>query len=218
MSDSGVDRSAEFKSQSMVPGTENNTQSNIGSPAGESSVEQAGFPAPLLARFVQELSKYPTERKQSAVIACLAAVQDEFGYVGSEHELALAAYLDMPAMAVHEVTTFYNMYNRKACGRFKLSVCTNLPCQLRGGQQALESLRQLLSLSSSEDEDQTTSDRLFTVQASECLGACADAPVMLVNDRHMCSFMTSERLSDLVTRLRQAQAIDASSSANEGNL
>ena len=106
----------------------------------------------------------------------------------------------MPVMAVHEVTTFYNMYNQKPVGKFKLNVCTNLPCQLRGGQQALRYLESKLGVESGE----TTADGLFTLQPSECQGACADAPVMLVNDRHMCSFMSHDKLDQLIDSLRKA--------------
>jgi NADH-quinone oxidoreductase subunit E len=115
----------------------------------------------------------------------------------------------MPPIAVHEVTTFYNMYNQHKLGRIKLNVCTNLPCQLRNGQTAVEHLCHKLGI----EEGATTADGLFTVQKSECLGACADAPVLLVNDRQMCSFMTDERLDALLETLR-AHAL-AAASANQ---
>jgi NADH-quinone oxidoreductase subunit E len=161
------------------------------------------------ARFAREVAKYPADQAQSAVMACLAIVQQEQGYISAQSELAVAEYLGMPPIAVHEVTTFYNMYNQQPVGRFKLNVCTNLPCQLRDGQQALEHLCSTLSV----EEGGTTSDGLFTVQKSECLGACADAPVMLVNDRQMCSFMQPSRMDELLevlrTHARAAGAADA---------
>jgi NADH-quinone oxidoreductase subunit E len=104
----------------------------------------------------------------------------------------------MPPIAVREVTTFYNMYNQQPVGRFKLAVCTNLPCQLRNGQHALEHLCHRFDI----EEGGTSADGLFTVQKSECLGACADAPVMLVNDRQMVSFMSDARLDELVDTLK----------------
>ncbi len=107
--------------------------------------------------------------------------------------------LGMPQIAVHEVTTFYNMYNQQPLGKYKLNVCTNLPCQLRDGQKALHHLEKKLGIAMGE----TTPDGLFTLQQCECLGACADAPVMLVNDRTMCSFMDNEKLDQLVDGLRQ---------------
>ncbi|MBL8336779.1 MAG: NADH-quinone oxidoreductase subunit NuoE [Rhodoferax sp.] len=154
------------------------------------------------ARFAREVAKYPADQKQSAVMACLAIVQQEQGYLNAEGENDVADYLGMPPMAVHEVTTFYNMYNQKPVGRFKLNVCTNLPCQLRDGASALQHLERKLGIGMGE----TTPDGLFTLQQSECLGACADSPVMLVNDRTMCSFMSAEKLDQLVDALRAAEA------------
>jgi NADH-quinone oxidoreductase subunit E len=150
------------------------------------------------ARFAAEVAKYPAEHKQSAVMACLSIVQQEQGWVSAEAEEAVAAYLGMPPIAVREVTTFYNMYNQRPAGRFKLTVCTNLPCQLRNGQHALEHLCQRLGI----EEGGTTGDGMFTLQKSECLGACADAPVLLVNDRQMVSFMSDARLDELVDTLK----------------
>ena len=152
------------------------------------------------ARFAKEVAKYPADQAQSAVMACLAIVQQELGHVSTDSEKVIADYLGMPAMAVHEVITFYNMYNQHAVGKYKLNVCTNLPCQLRQGQQALHYLEQKLGIRMGE----TTADGLFTLQQSECLGACADAPVMLVNDRNMCSFMSNDKLDQLVDGLRSA--------------
>jgi NADH-quinone oxidoreductase subunit E len=161
------------------------------------------FSDDTLARFAREVAKYPAEQRQSAVMACLAIVQHEQGHVSAEAESAVAAYLGMAPIAVHEVTTFYNMYNQQPVGRFKLNVCTNLPCQLREGQTALDHVCQRLGV----EPYGSTADGVFTVQPSECLGACADAPVMLVNDREMLSFMNTERLDELLALLR-AEAIN----------
>jgi NADH-quinone oxidoreductase subunit E len=152
------------------------------------------------ARFAKEVAKYPADQKQSAVMACLAIVQHEQGHVSPEAEEAIAAYLGMPPIAVHEVTTFYNMYNQQPVGRFKLNVCTNLPCQLRGGDKALDHVCRKLGV----EPYGSTADGVFTVQPSECLGACADAPVLLVNDRQMLSFMSHDRLDELVETLKKA--------------
>ena len=153
------------------------------------------------ARFDREVAKYPPGQKQSAVMACLSIVQQQEGYVSAETEALVAEYLTMPQIAVHEVTTFYNMYNQRPVGRYKLNVCTNLPCQLRDGQKALEYLERKLQVTMGG----TTQDGMFTLQQSECLGACADAPVMLVNDRAMCSFMTHEKLDQLIDELKGAE-------------
>ena len=152
-------------------------------------------------RFAREVAKYPAEQKQSAVMACLSIVQQEQGWVSQENEAVIADYLGMPEIAVHEVTTFYNMYNQQPVGKYKLAVCTNLPCQLRGGNQALHHLEAKLGIEMGE----TTPDGMFTLQQCECLGACADAPVMLVNDRTMCSFMDNDKLDQLVDGLRAAE-------------
>jgi len=166
-------------------------------------------PLPMLSEeaartFEREIAKYPPEQKASAVIACLAVLQREHGFISKQSEELVAEALGLPVIAVHEVTTFYNMFNQHPVGRFKLNVCTNLPCQLRDGQVALEHLCTRLGV----EEGGTTADGLFTVQKAECLGACADAPVMLVNDRQMCSFMTPERLDELVAMLASHAVIE----------
>jgi NADH-quinone oxidoreductase subunit E len=154
--------------------------------------------AEALARFAREVAKYPDDQKQSAVMACLAIAQQEQGFVSAESERVIAELLGMAPMAVHEVTTFYNMYNQQPVGKFKINVCTNLPCQLRNGQGALMHLAQKLGI----EVGGTTPDGLFTLQPGECMGACADAPVLLVNDRTMCSFMSDDKLDKLVDDLR----------------
>jgi NADH-quinone oxidoreductase subunit E len=152
-------------------------------------------------RFAAEVAKFPADQKQSAVMACLTIVQFEHGHVSVEHEREVAEYLGMAPIAVHEVTTFYNMYNQHPCGKYKLNVCTNLPCQLRDGQAALAHLERKLGVTAGH----TTPDGLFTLQQSECLGACADSPVMLVNDATMCSFMSNDKLDQLIDGLKAAE-------------
>ena len=163
------------------------------------------FSDATLQRFAREVAKYPSDQKQSAVMACLAIVQQEQGHVTPEAEAAIAAHLGMPPIAVHEVTTFYNMYNQQPVGKFKLNVCTNLPCQLRNGQAALEHLCQKLGI----EAGGTTPDGLFTVQQCECLGACADAPVMLVNDRKMVSYLSNDKLDAVVDALKSNATLGA---------
>ena len=151
-----------------------------------------------LARFDREVAKYPDDQKQSAVMACLAIVQQEQGFVSPDSERAIATHLDMAPMAVHEVSTFYNMYNLQPVGKYKINVCTNLPCQLSHGQGALEYVCKKLGI----DVGGTTSDGMFTVQPGECMGACGDAPVLLVNDRNMCSYMSHDKIDQLIDGLR----------------
>nr|WP_315197544.1 NADH-quinone oxidoreductase subunit NuoE [uncultured Aquabacterium sp.] len=150
------------------------------------------------ARFDRELAKYPADQRISAVMACLSIIQQERGWVSPESEREIAEHIGVAPIAVHEVTTFYNMYNQQPVGQFKLNVCTNLPCQLRDGQKALQHLCEKLGV----EAGGTTADGLFTVQQCECLGACADAPVMLVNDRQMVSFMSNDKLDQLVDLLK----------------
>lgn len=150
------------------------------------------------AKIDRELAKYPADQRQSAVMAALAIAQEEKGWVSPEVIDDLAAYIGMPPIAVHEVASFYNMYDTTQPGRFKLAVCTCLPCALREGVAAGEYLKQKLGI----DYNETTADGLFTLKESECLGACADAPVMLVNNKRMCSFMGAEQLDALIDELR----------------
>ena len=159
------------------------------------------FPAEMLERFAREVAKFPAAQKQSAVMACLSIVQKDRGWVSRDAEDEVAAYLGMAPIAVYEVTTFYNMYNQQPVGKFKINVCTNLPCQLRDGQAALAHICKKLGVA----VGGTTADGQFTVQQSECLGACADSPVMLINDREMISFMSNDRIDDLLATLAQAK-------------
>ena len=166
--------------------------------SSDTTHHSAALSAATIARVDRELAKYPDDQKQSAVMACLAIVQQEQGFVSADSERAIAAHLDMAPMAVHEVSTFYNMYNLQPVGKYKINVCTNLPCQLRHGQGALEYVCKKLGV----EVGGTTSDGMFTVQPGECMGACADAPVLLVNDRNMCSYMSHDKIDQLIEGLR----------------
>ena len=146
----------------------------------------------------REIAKYPADQKQSAVMASLAIAQDEKGWLAPETMQAVADYLGMPAVAVQEVATFYGMYNLKPAGKYKITVCTNLPCALSGGERAADYLKKKLGIGFRE----TTSDGLFTLMEGECMGACGDAPVMLVNNKRMCSFMSHEKIDALLGELK----------------
>ena len=146
----------------------------------------------------RELGKYPEDQRRSAVMSALAIAQREQGWVSPEVIRDVAAYIGMPPIAVHEVATFYGMYETKPVGRYKLGVCTNLPCALRDGNKAGEYLKQKLGI----DYGETTADGMFTLKETECLGSCADAPVMLVNNDRMCSFMSNDKLDALLAELK----------------
>ena len=146
----------------------------------------------------RELTKYPADQKQSAVMSALAIAQDEHGWLSNEVMGEVAFYLGMPQIAVYEVATFYNMYNLKPMGKCKITVCTNLPCALSGGVDAAEYLKKKLGV----DWRETTADGNFTLVEGECMGACGDAPVLLVNNKRMCSFMSNEKLDQLLEELK----------------
>jgi NADH-quinone oxidoreductase subunit E len=148
-------------------------------------------------RIDRELTKFPADQKQSAVMAALAIAQHEKGWLSPEVMQDIADYLGMPAIAVQEVATFYTMYNTKPVGQHKISVCTNLPCQLSGGEKAAVYLKEKLGIGFNE----TTEDGKFTLKEGECMGACGDAPVLLVNNARMCSFMSNEKLDALLEEL-----------------
>jgi NADH-quinone oxidoreductase subunit E len=152
------------------------------------------------ARIDREIAKYPAERRASAVIAALAIAQDQFGWLSQEVIEEVAAYLKMPPIAVFEVASFYAMYNLKPAGSHKLTLCTNLPCALSGANRAAEHLRQRLGVGFGD----TTADGAFTLKEGECLGACGDAPVLLVDNKRMEGFMSNERLDALLDELNRA--------------
>ncbi len=153
------------------------------------------------ARIDREIAKYPAEQRQSAVMAALAIAQDETGWVSQQVIDEIAAYIGMAPIAVHEVATFYGMYNTRQVGKFRIAVCTCLPCALRDGNKAAEYLKEKLGIGFGE----TTADGLFTLKESECLGTCGDAPVLLVNNKRMCSFMDNQKLDALIAELRKAE-------------
>ena len=142
----------------------------------------------------REIAKYPAEQKQSAVMAALAIVQMEQGWLSTEAIEAVADHLGMAPVAVYEVASFYNMYDLAPVGKYKITVCTNLPCALSGGVHAADYLKQKLGVGFNE----TTPDGRFTLKEGECMGACGDAPVMLVNNVRMCSFMQPEQIDRLL--------------------
>ena len=151
-----------------------------------------------LQQIDREIAKYPPDQTQSAVMAALRIAQVEKGWLPKELIEFVARYLGMPPIAAFEVASFYNMYDLEPVGKHKITVCTNLPCALSGGVHAAEYLKQKLGI----DFGETTPDGLFTLKEGECMGACGDAPVMLVNNHHMCSWMTKEKIDQLIEQLR----------------
>ena len=151
-----------------------------------------------LRKIDREVAKYPADQKQSAVMAALVIAQDEKGWLPKETIAAVANYLGMAPMAAYEVASFYNMYDLQPVGKYKLTVCTNLPCALSGGVHAADYVKEKLGI----DFNETTADGRFTLKEGECMGACGDAPVMLVNNKRMCSFMLPEQIDALLAECK----------------
>jgi NADH-quinone oxidoreductase subunit E len=147
-----------------------------------------------LHKIDQAIAKYPPEHKRSAVMAALTIAQDEKGWISDEIMEFVAQYLGMPAVAVYEVATFYTMYNLQPAGKYKITLCTNLPCALSGANAAARHLKQKLGI----DFNQTTADGKFTLKEGECFGACGDAPVFLLNNKTMCGLMTPEKIDQFL--------------------
>jgi NADH-quinone oxidoreductase subunit E len=166
--------------------------------------------AEAIARIDREVAKYPPAQRQSAVMAALAIAQDEHGWLPAEVIEVVARHLGMPPVAVYEVASFYAMYNLEPTGAYKITICTNLPCALQDAVQSADYLKAKLGIGFGE----TTPDGLVTLQEGECMGACGDAPVLLVNNKRMCSWMRPEQLDALLEELRAAAAARAGGTAD----
>jgi NADH-quinone oxidoreductase subunit E len=151
-----------------------------------------------LKKIDREVGKYPADQKQSAVMAALVIAQDEKGWLPKETIAAVASYLGMAPIAAYEVASFYNMYDLQPVGKYKVTVCTNLPCALSGGVHAADYVKEKLGI----DFNETTADGKFTLKEGECMGACGDAPVMLLNNKRMCSFMLPEQIDKLLAECK----------------
>ncbi|MBI1174724.1 MAG: NADH-quinone oxidoreductase subunit NuoE [Sideroxydans sp.] len=145
----------------------------------------------------RELKKYPADQKQSAVMAALRFVQDEKGWISNDDMADVAAFLDMPHMAVYEVATFYHMYNLRPMGKHMLTVCTNLSCQLMGANETMDYLKQKLGIGLGE----VTADGKFGLREGECMGACVDAPLFTINNKRMCGHLNAEKIDQILAEL-----------------
>jgi len=151
----------------------------------------------IQAKINRELKKYPADQKQSAVMSALRFVQDEKGWIAADDMADVAAYLGMPQMAVYEVATFYHMYNLKPMGKHTLTVCTNLSCQLMGANETMDYLKGRLGIGVGE----VTADGKFGLREAECMGACVEAPLLLVNNKRMCSRLSPEKIDQILAEL-----------------
>jgi NADH-quinone oxidoreductase subunit E len=150
-----------------------------------------------LAKIDKELTKYPADRRQSAVMSALRIAQDELGWLSKDTIAFVAQYLGIPDIAALEVATFYNMYELEPVGQHKITVCTNISCMLRGSDEIVEHLEKRLGIGFNE----TTADGKFTLKEGECMGTCGGAPLFHINNKRMCEFLTPEKVDDILKGL-----------------
>jgi NADH-quinone oxidoreductase subunit E len=154
--------------------------------------------AQSLALIDKEVAKYPAEQKQSAVMSALRIAQVELGWLSKDSIEYIANYLEMPAIAVYEVATFYNMYDLSPVGRNKVTLCTNLPCQLQGADKIAEHMQARLGIGFGE----TTADGRYTLKEGECMGACGHGPLCLHNNHKMHDHLTPESVDKLLDDMK----------------
>jgi len=145
-----------------------------------------------------ELTKYPADQRQAAVMSALRIVQTERGWLSKESITEVAQYLGMPEIAAMEVATFYNMYDLSPVGKYKITVCTNISCMLRGSDEIVNHLQQKLGVGFNE----ITPDGKFCLKEGECMGCCGGAPLMHVNNTQMHEFLTTDKVDDILEELK----------------
>jgi NADH-quinone oxidoreductase subunit E len=150
-----------------------------------------------LAKIDKELTKYPADRRQSAVMSALRIAQEQHGWLSKDTIAEVAQYLGIPDIAALEVATFYNMYELEPVGRHKITVCTNISCMLRGSDEIVSHLEQRLGIGFNE----TTADGKFTLKEGECMGTCGGAPLFHINNSRMCEFLTPEKVDEILEGL-----------------
>ena len=146
----------------------------------------------------KELVKFPPTKKRSAAIAALTIAQDEKGWLSPEVMQEIADYLGVPAVAIEEVAPFFSMFNTRPVGKYKIAICCNLPCEMTGSDVTAQYLKEKLNIGFGE----TTPDGLYTLVESECMGACGDGPVVLVNNKQMYMRMTKDKIDKLLEELK----------------
>jgi NADH-quinone oxidoreductase subunit E len=153
--------------------------------------------AESIAKIEYELTKYPADRRQAAVMSALRIAQAEKGWLSTETIAWVADYLGIPAIAAMEVATFYNMYELEPVGRHKITICTNISCMLRDSDAIVDHLKERLGIGFNE----TTADGRFTLKEGECMGACGGAPLFHINNTRMCEFLTPEKVDEILKEL-----------------
>ena len=145
-----------------------------------------------------ELTKYPADQRQAAVMSALRIVQTERGWLSKESISEVAQYLGMPEIAAMEVATFYNMYDLSPVGKYKITICTNISCMLRGSDEIVSHLQQKLGVGF----NQVTADGKFCLKEGECMGCCGGAPLMHINNTKMHEFLTPEKVDAILEELK----------------
>ena len=145
----------------------------------------------------KELKKFPKDQRQSAIIAALRIIQNEKGFLTDELIGLAADYLDMPKIAAMEVATFYNMFELKPAGKYKISICTNISCALRDADEIVCYLKKKLNINFNE----ITKDNKFSLRESECMGACSGAPLMTINNQKMYECLTPQKVDQILEDL-----------------
>lgn len=151
-----------------------------------------------IAKIDYELTKYPADQRQAAVMSALRIVQTERGWLSKESITEVAQYLGMPEIAAMEVATFYNMYDLSPVGKYKVTICTNISCMLRGSDEIVNHLQQKLGVSFNE----VTPDGKFCLKEGECMGCCGGAPLMHINNTQMHEFLTTEKVDAILEELK----------------
>jgi NADH-quinone oxidoreductase subunit E len=145
-----------------------------------------------------ELTKYPADQRQAAVMSALRIVQTERGWLSNESIAEVAQYLGIPEIAAMEVATFYNMYDLSPVGKYKITVCTNISCMLRDSDVIVDHLKTKLGVGFNE----VTADGKFCLKEGECMGCCGGAPLMHVNNTEMYEFLTVEKVDAIIEELK----------------
>jgi len=135
------------------------------------------------------------ETKRASILEILRLLMEHYGYIDRERELAVADYLGLPPIDVHEVLTFYTLFYRKPKARTRLNVCRTLTCSLMGGQEIIEYIEQKLGVKAG----QMTKDGQHSLEAVECLGACETAPMLQLNDDKYIGFLTREKIDHILS-------------------
>ncbi|HEY0562092.1 MAG TPA: NADH-quinone oxidoreductase subunit NuoE [Methylophilus sp.] len=151
-----------------------------------------------IAKIEYELTKYPADKRQAAVMSALRIVQTERGWLSKESITEVAEYLRIPEIAAMEVATFYNMYELSPVGQYKITVCTNISCMLRDADSIVDHLQHKLGIGFNE----VSADGKFSLKEGECMGCCGGAPLMHVNNTHMHEYLTTDKVDSILEELK----------------